>query len=307
MTIRSFSGAAIVLALARVSFAQLDPNLTPPEFKCQASVNKRDGKYFRALAKCELKCQQGFAGGLNPVTDCYPPYAGAMTVCVDDPVKGANVKFRAAIAKACDPATNPSANCPECYDAAVGGAGCGDPGYAADHQALGANFFDVLVPVIHCKTAGASIAERKCQDATLSTVGKQVLGVYKCFGKCFARAYAGLIPGSDCLPNPILPNDVATQTCIGVVQTKSTLAYGKRCADAGVSIQCPVPCGTNAGCDSAPMAGDGICTDHNCVAGNTSTSPYYSASGWTNLITNAAAPNVVNSGLGPDTGTFCSQ
>ncbi len=304
---RGSTVAVLALLLARAASAQLDPNLTPPEFKCETSVAKADAKALRSLGKCELKCQKGFATGLNPVTDCFAPYAGAMDVCLNDSAKGADTKLRAAIAKACDPATNPSANCPECYDAAVGGAGCGETGYAADHQTIVENLFDVIVPSDYCKTNGASATERKCQDATMKGVTKQIGGLVKCFSKCFTRAFAGTIPGSDCMPNPVLPNDAATQTCIAAVETKSLAAYGKLCADAGVNIQCPVACGSDAGCDSSPMSGDGICTNRNCSAGDLSTSPYLTASNWTVLVTDAVAGNVVNSSLGPDTGPFCSQ
>src|SRR5262245_27198148 len=97
------AGAAMRLALARVAGAQLDPNLTPPEFKCETSVSKADGKYIKALGKCEIKCQKGFADGLNPAEDCYTPYGGTMAACHADPLKGADAKFRTAIAKGCDP------------------------------------------------------------------------------------------------------------------------------------------------------------------------------------------------------------
>ena len=304
---RGLIAVALTLGLAPAAVAQLDPNLTPPEFKCETAVAKADAKYFKALAKCELKCQKAFAAGLEPATDCYAPYAGAMATCVGDPVNGASAKVRAAVAKACDPLTSANADCPECYDAAAGSAGCGDPGYANDQQQLHLEFFDVFPPSTHCRTAGATPAQRKCQDTTLKVVAKEIGGIYQCFGKCFARAHEGAVPGADCMPNPVLPNDATTQTCLGLVETKSIAAYDHQCAGAGVSIQCPFGCDVNVQCDSAPMAGDGICTDHNCTAGNTSTLPYATSSYWTTLVENATAGMMVDSGLGPDTGTYCSQ
>jgi hypothetical protein len=248
---RGLIGAAMGLALARLAAAQLDPNLTPPEFKCEASVNKADGKYLRSLAKCTLECQRGFTKSLNPVYDCYAPYGGAMAACHGDPIKGADAKFRLAIAKRCDPATNPKANCPECYDAAAGATGCGVTGYGNDHQQQFLNFFDTIVPSVFCKTNGASIAEQKCQENTMKGAAKHVASIYKCWGKCFQRAHDGSIPGADCKPNPVLPDDVTTQNCIATVESKTILAFDKRCTAAGVNIQCPIACSVNAGCDSA--------------------------------------------------------
>ncbi len=67
-----------------------------------------------------------------------------------------------------------------------------------------------------------------------------------------------------------------------------------------MSIQCPVECDVDAACDSSPMAGDGVCTEHDCTAGNRSTTPYDSGSDFGILVMSGVAGDIVDSGLGPD-------
>lgn len=304
---RTLIGAAIGLALARVATAQLDPNLTPPEFKCQASVDKAGGKYMKALAKCEISCIHGFYRGGTPSSDCFPPYGGATAICVTDALKGADAKFRAAIAKGCDSVANPGANCPECYDAGGGFGGCGAAGYATAHQQDFGTQFASIASATFCKTSAAFPNEQLCQRNTTKVASKFLAALYNCYGKCFRKANTGAMPGADCEPNPILPNDVPTQDCIAVAELKSETAFDELCAAAGVNILCPRHCDANADCDSAPMAGDGNCSNNNCDAGNTATTAYPSGNMWTALLEAATAGNIVDSNLGADTGIFCSQ
>jgi hypothetical protein len=308
-------GAVIAVAFGGVANAQLDPNLTAAELKCEAAVSKSGGKYVGSVSKCATKCQQGFFKGdlvnyPGGASDCYdPPYGGATATCVGDSLKGADVKFRLAIRKACDTALPGKAtnDCPECYDAAGGGNGCGDAGYAGAHQQDIGNQVASFGPGVFCKTTGASKAEQKCQQNTAKVLSKHVAAVDKCFDKCFKNASKSIVNGADCKPNPVLPNDAATQTCINTASGKATLGVDKLCTTAGVAIAtlCPQFCSVNSDCDTGPP--DGVCSNKNCSAGNTSTSAYADGAGWTTLVTNAIAGNVVDSGLGPDTGIYCSN
>jgi hypothetical protein len=109
---------------------------------------------------------------------------------------------------------------------------------------------------------------------TSKVLSKHVASVNKCFDKCFKNASKSLLPASDCQPNPVLPNDAATQTCINTASGKTTIAADKLCTTAGVAIgtMCPQFCTANADCDTGPP--DGVCTNNNCSAGNTSTHAY---------------------------------
>jgi hypothetical protein len=308
--------------------AQLNPGLTPAEFKCEQGVSKSGGKYVQAVTKCATKCQQGFykndlvnfPGG---VADCYAPYGGAALACVTTtPLKSADAKFAAAIKKACDPAVKVTNECPDCYDAAAGNNGCGDSGYAGAHVQDIGNQVAAFGPGVFCKTTGASKAEQKCEQNTGKVLSKHVGSIDKCFDKCFKNASKALNPASDCVPNPLLPSDTATQTCVNTASSKAALGVDKLCTTAGVNLQCPQFCGTDADCgsnssctsDGDCSGGDtcvtgacvGSCVNLNCASGsNSGSAGYPNGSLWVNLVTSAIAGNVVDSGLGPNTGIYC--
>ena len=296
------------LAMAGIAMAQISPDINAAEFKCQQNNDKAGGKFVGALSKCATKCQQGFhkSTPTNPVEDCYAPYGGATATCVEDPVlhKGANDKFGVSIKKACDPAFKVGTDCPECYDAQGGGNGCGDSGYVAAHVQDIGNQVASFGPGVFCKTTGASTAEQKCMYNTAKVLSKLVASVNKCFDKCFKNASKSLIPGADCYPAPVIPADSATQTCISLAQTKSVAGADKLCGTISVNIQCPQFCTSDADCDTAPMLGDGVCTDDNCSAGNTATAAYPNGALWTNLVTNAIAGNVPNTYCQSPSGAF---
>lgn len=295
--------AAIVTGPSAV-VAMHNPNISNAEFKCQGAAGKAESKYLRGVLKCAGKCYTGYAHGLNPGSDCFPPYGGATATCAAS--SGTNgTKMQQSIAKACDPTVTSSADCPECYDAAVGGLGC--TSFASDQAMFLSNYDDVLVAAFLCKTASASTLEQKCQLNAMKAGAKFLGSIYKCFGKCFSSAHAGIGTAADCAPNPVLPNDPTTATCLSTAELKTHAAIDKKCVDAGVNLQCPLACSGNANCDSAPFSGDGICTDHNCTAGNTSTSPYPTSSYLSLLIVNSAVSNIVDGGLAPDSGIYCSQ
>jgi hypothetical protein len=302
---------AVVLLTAVIAspsgvVAMHDPDVTTAEFKCQLAGGKAAPKYQRTVLKCATKCFLGFFNDVNPVSDCYPPYGGATAACTG--IGGtAGAKLRQSIEKACDPATNPNADCPECYDAAGGNLGCGEPGYASDEEQAMATQVATPLTTLLCKTTGASKAEEKCQMNATKAAAKLIGSIYKCYGKCFAAAHAGTGTEADCTPNPILPNDPTTQNCLSLAETKAGAAIDKRCSAIGVNIQCPPFCDSHAQCDTAPFAGDGICSNRNCTSGNTSTTPYPSGSMFSLLIMNAWAGNIVGGNLGPDSGTYCGE
>jgi hypothetical protein len=295
----------VSLALSSVATAQLPPDVNPVEFKCQQSANKFGAKYVGSLTKCATKCQQGFFKGDNVnypggSQDCYDaPYGGATATCVDTPLKGANQKFTAALQKACDPAIKPTNDCPECYSAQGGGNGCGLSGYAGTRQQDIENQVDTFGPGVFCKTTGATKAEQKCMQNTGKVLSKHVGALDKCFDKCFKNASKSLVNSTDCQPNPTLPNDAPTQACINAASAKTTAGVNKLCSDAGVVIAslCPQFCHTNSDCDTGPP--DGVCTNNNCSAGNTSTHAYFTGAGWTTLVTNAIDGNIP--------GTYCDS
>jgi hypothetical protein len=295
----SMAGPSGVLAMH-------DPDITNAEFKCQLAGGKAIPKYQRSVLKCVTKCFVGFFNDVNPVSDCYPPYGGVTAACTD--IGGtAGTKLRQSIEKACDPATNPNADCPECYDAAVGNAGCGEGGYANDEEQAMSSQVATTLTTFLCKTTGASKAEEKCQANATKAEGKLIGSIYKCYGKCFSAAHAGTGTAADCTPNPILPNDPTTQNCLSAAELKAGATIDKLCSAIGVNVQCPPYCESNVQCDSFPNAGDGICSNRNCTSGYTFTTPYPSGSNFALLVMNAWASNIVYGNLGPDSGTYCGE
>src|SRR5262245_28830571 len=98
-----------VVSLALGGIASAQGTLTDAEFKCQAGNSKAGSKFVGSKAKCAIKCQGNAAKAVEPIADCYAPYAGATNTCINDSLKGAEAKFNAAIVKAC------LVDCPECY------------------------------------------------------------------------------------------------------------------------------------------------------------------------------------------------
>src|SRR5262245_16620237 len=93
--------------------AGLASALGPPddvsELKCQTATGKGLGKFAGSYAKCVTKCWKDYRKGLVPDGDCYEPYGGATSTCLQDPAKGAFAKTVAKIGKGC------AIDCPECY------------------------------------------------------------------------------------------------------------------------------------------------------------------------------------------------
>lgn len=76
------AGAASLL-IVPLAFGQA----TDAEFKCESKATQGSTKFVGAKAKCVIKCLQNFWKGLNPDTDCLPPYGGATLACVTDSLR----------------------------------------------------------------------------------------------------------------------------------------------------------------------------------------------------------------------------
>lgn len=237
--------AIATLAWTATAGAQAFP-VTDPEYKCMVSVSKAQGKFVGAKAKCGIKCIQNAVKGANPFADCYAPYGGATAECVDDTVldkKGAEDKFRDAIKKACDPATKPGTDCPECYS----GGDCSSSGEATNRVQTIEGQVDSFGPGVFCEQPGADAAETKCELNTAKVLSKHVGSVHKCYDKCFANLRKGLIPTGSCYPPG--PPDATTAACVSTASGKAIAGVDKLCGDVGALPDCSstddYPNGTN--------------------------------------------------------------
>jgi hypothetical protein len=244
--------SAASLLVVPLAFGQA----TDAEFKCESKATQASTKFVGSKSKCVQKCLQGFWKGLNPESDCLPPYGGATLACIADPLKGAEGKFGLAIQKNCDPGLKPTLDCPECYS----GGDCSSAGYATDYVQTIEGQVDSFVPGVGCERAGASPAEQKCQLNTAKALTKETAGVVKCYLKCMANARKGLINVSTCMPPA---SDPPTSACISGVEGKTILAVNKLCGDIGAA---PDNCG----------------------------SPYPDGANWTNLVDVAISGNIPN-------------
>lgn len=217
--------------------------LTDAEFKCETGVSKAGAKFVGAKTKCGIKCISSFrknvAGdGYDDINDCYAPYGGNTAKCIvtdpAKPLKSAEEKFGAAIKKACDGATKPGAECPQCYS----GGDCSDSGEANDRVQNIEGQVDSFGPFVFCEQPGADDAETKCELNTAKVLSKQVASLNKCFDKCNSNQRKGTIPPGSCAPSP---SDPATQTCINTASNKSILAINKKCGDVGAVPDCSAP------------------------------------------------------------------
>jgi hypothetical protein len=234
-----------VASFALTSVASAAP-ISDAEFKCQAGVSKAGAKFVAAKAKCASKCLTN-ARKPTPIgspTDCFPPYAGfAQTCIITDPLKpgkSAEEKFAAAIKKACDPATKPGAECPNCYS----GGDCSDTGEANDRVQNIEGQVDFFGPSVFCDQDNSNLPnadadETKCQLNTAKVLSKQVATINKCYDKCKSNARKDLIPDSAC-GTPI-PSDPATQACIAKGDTKSVSSIDKKCSLIGAIPDCTAP------------------------------------------------------------------
>ena len=276
--VKFMKGALLVgaasLALASVASAQL---LTKEELKCQTSVSKGGAKFTGSKTKCAIKCQQNAAKAVNPITDCYPPYAGATAACVSTPLKGAEEKYVAAIVKAC-----PEINCPECFSGAPNNSGdCAT--FATDRMNSNETQIDGFGPGVFClgnfpgstNTNAPTKEELGCEVNTAKTLSKLVGTINKCYDKCNSNLFKGVITGTVCNPPA---SDPATATCLSTAKSKAILGVDKKCSVVGAVA---VP-----DCD------------------NDSTDDYFDGATWVNIVSAVIEGNVPQTYCGSPSGAF---
>ena len=230
----AIAATGLCLLAASVPAQVTDPN--KDEQKCEAGAGKAITKFVGSKSKCISKCFATQRKATTPdYTGCFPPaYADAATnLCIFDPLKGAEAKNTAAVAKAC------SVDCPECYSA----------GQCAGTQFTSETEGDIDAPfgpgtgfpeLIYCKENGTGNGvggvtptkdEAKCEDGVAKALVKFTGSKQKCYAKCYANFYKGKIPGG-C--NPALGvSDPATAACIGDpvkgAEAKAKAAIVKAC------------------------------------------------------------------------------
>ena len=215
--------------MASPGFAQL----TDAEFRCQLLVNKAGAKFVGSKTKCLTRCFRAFWAGNVPSTDCLPPYGGGTARCIADTppsLKGAETKLASAIKKACDPATKPGAECPDCY----GGGDCSANGFATDHVDDLEGQVDGFAFGLFCDL-GANAREQSCQLATAKLVARHVAGATRCYAKCRSNARNGLIPPESCDPPAV---DPTTAACLQKITARTKAGIDDACTDAGAVPDC---------------------------------------------------------------------
>jgi hypothetical protein len=219
---------------------------TKDEQKCESGTGKTLAKFVGSKGKCIAKCMATQRKATTPdYTLCLPQctqvgcsptiptsYADPDTnTCIFDPVKGAETKAGAGIAKGC------VKDCPECYS----GAQCNDntktnPWVVTTEGDIDAPIsgqqLTAFPRLIYClETAGTTPTkdQAKCEDGTSKALAKLVGAKNKCYSKCFANFYKGKIPGG-CNPPA---SDPATAACINDptkgAEAKAKAAIVKAC------------------------------------------------------------------------------
>lgn len=226
--IRSLTLAAAVacVGLAAAPALAQPAGVTKDEQKCESGTGKTLSKFVGAKGKCAQKCLATARKTSGPYTDCFPPYGGATLTCLEDPVKGAEVKAEQGIIKAC------AKDCPECY----GQATCDTGQPFVDNTSAQLDAFGALV---YCTEAAGNTptkAEAKCEDAVSKTLAKFVASKSKCYDKCNLNVFNGKIPEGSC--DPPAPSDAATAACIQKAEDKSVATIDKSCSAAGANPAC---------------------------------------------------------------------
>jgi hypothetical protein len=222
-------GFAVAAAMGVCLIASRVPAQFPPvtdpnkdEAKCEKGTGSALAKFTGAKSKCLSKCMSTARKTMGPYTGCFPPYSDPVTnTCINDSVKGAEAKARAAIVKAC------TADCPECYPASV--CSTGEP-FVGTVEGL-IDFFPTL---IYCTEGGGGTptkGEGKCEDTVLKSLVKFTGAKTKCYQKCQDNMLKGKIAPGSC--DPPVPSDPATAACIfdplKGAEAKATAAINKKC------------------------------------------------------------------------------
>jgi hypothetical protein len=217
--------AAGVCLLATRALAQFPPVTDPnkDEAKCERGTGKALNKMVGAKSKCVTKCITTARKTSGPYTQCFAPFSDPTTqACINDPLKGATTKARAAIVKAC------SVDCPECYDSQ-------DPNICTTGDPFVSNSSaqtDPFGELIWCLEDGGTTPDKlqaKCEDGTSKSLVKFIGSVAKCYEKCNVNQLKGKIMQGSC--DAPSPSDPATQTCVANARTKGALAIDKLCAN----------------------------------------------------------------------------
>jgi hypothetical protein len=206
-----------------------EPDVNGAEFSCMKAAVETAGKLYYARTKCEIRCVKAVWRNNGLDADCQPPYGGRTAECM----ARAEAKFVKKWLKACDPATDATRDCPECYS----GGDCSASGEAAARASLIANESDTYFPGFLCERAGATTAEQRCQQATAKAIGKIYGPRLACYQACFFVARKGVHPMSDCLPPT---SDVVTANCIDKVAAPYLEDIDQHCTAPGAA---PDGCG----------------------------------------------------------------
>jgi len=224
------SAATTIAAIAGVMLAVPAVHAQDPtkfEVKCESGTGKSLSKFVGAKSKCVTKCLATARKTSGPYVGCFAPYADpTVAACIQDPVKGAEGKARAAIVKAC------TADCPECYSPSV--CTTGEPFVANTELQL-----DAFGPLVYCTENGGNTPtkdEAKCEDTVSKTLAKFVGAKSKCYDKCNSLMFAGKIPAGSC--NPPTPTDPKTALCVTTAEGKSAAAIDKQCSAKGANPAC---------------------------------------------------------------------
>ena len=248
--VRWFGRAAIAATSLCLFAASVPAQVTDPnknEQKCEANNGKVLGKFIGSKSKCISKCFATARKTSGPYTGCFPPYSDTATVaCISDPVKGAEVKAGAGIAKGC------ALDCPECYsNAECSDATGSNPWVVTTEGDIDAPFgpgtgFPNLIYCVEHAGNTPTAAEAKCEDGVTKALVKFVGSKQKCYAKCYANFYKGSIPGG-CDPSmPGGVSDPATLACI-----KDPVKGAEAKASAAIIKACP----TAPGCYTGGAAG----------------------------------------------------
>jgi hypothetical protein len=225
--------------VASSTFAQFPPppGVTKDEVKCESGAGKALSKFVGSKSKCVQKCLAAQRKAVTPDYSVCQPLAytdPATNTCIFDPLKGAEAKARAAIVKGCLKDCPDGASCSS-YKGAAGACATGNPFVNQVETNL-----DLFGPQVYCLESGnrlpnPSVApvtptkeEAKCEDGLAKALGKFVGAKSKCYDKCNQNAFKGKIDAST---DPCAPpaSDPATQTCIGLAESKAVLALNKAC------------------------------------------------------------------------------
>lgn len=267
--VKIVKGAMLAAAAGLVLAGTASAELTQAELKCETAASKAAGKFVGSKTKCAIKCQQNAAKALNPIQDCYAPYAGTTAECIVTnplkPRKSAEEKFEDAIRKACDPTFKVGTDCPECYT----GGDCTTE--AADRVQNIEGQVDAFGPGVFClgPFAGSNNPtpptkeELNCEVNTAKTLSKLVGSLNKCFDKCHGTAFKGLHPVADC--DPVTPTNAALIACRDKATSKAILGVDKKCSVLGAIA---VPDCNNDATDDYPGGAAWVTLVTNAITGN---------------------------------------